>query len=135
MSELLGSDGPFEVEERRTLLEIVDAIIPAQENRPGAADEQIFAEILHTATPAVTPIRAVIYRVQSAGMDAVVNSQASDVRVLVSIVVQCYYRDDRVMESIDMEPRAPFPEGFEMVEDDWSLLEPVRERGRLYRGA
>ena len=54
-------------------------------------------------------------------------------RMLVSIIVQCYYRDDRVMASLDMAPRAPFPQGFEVEQGDWSLLEPVKQRGKIYR--
>jgi hypothetical protein len=34
-----------------------------------------------------------------------------------------------------MEPRPPFPEGFEVEEGDWSLLDPVRARPKLYRDA
>ncbi len=56
-------------------------------------------------------------------------------RTMLSIIAQCYYRDDRVMRSLDMEPRSPFPEGFEVEEGDWSLLEPVRRRGKVYRDA
>ena len=56
-------------------------------------------------------------------------------RTLISIIVQCYYRDDRVMRSLDMEPRPPFPQGFEVEQGDWSLLEPVKQRGRVYRPA
>jgi hypothetical protein len=41
--------------------------------------------------------------------------------------------DDRVMRSLGMEPRPPFPEGFEMGQGDWSLLDPVRARAKLYR--
>lgn len=54
-------------------------------------------------------------------------------RTLISIILQCYYRDDRVMRSLDMEPRAPFPQGFEVEQGDWSLLEPVKQRGKIYR--
>ena len=54
-------------------------------------------------------------------------------RTLISIIVQCYYRDDRVMRSLDMEPRPPFPQGFDVEQGDWSLLEPVKRRGRVYR--
>ena len=54
-------------------------------------------------------------------------------RTLHSIIIQCYYRDDRVMRSLDMEPRPPFPQGFEVEQGDWSLLEPVKRRGRVYR--
>ena len=56
-------------------------------------------------------------------------------RALLRIVVQCYYRDDRVMRSLEMEPRPPFPKGFEVEQGDWSLLDPVRRRGRIYREA
>ena len=54
-------------------------------------------------------------------------------RTLLSIVLQCYYRDDRVMQSLGMEARSPFPQGFDVEQGDWSLLEPVRKRGRMYR--
>jgi len=32
-----------------------------------------------------------------------------------------------------MEPRPPFPKGFTIEEGDWTLLDPVRRRGKLYR--
>jgi hypothetical protein len=51
------------------------------------------------------------------------------------IILQCYYRDDRVMRSLGMEPRPPFPKGFELEQGDWSLLDPVRRRPKLYRDA
>ena len=54
-------------------------------------------------------------------------------RTLLRIVVQCYYRDDRVMRSLEMEPRPPFPQGFEVEQGDWSLLDPVKQRGKIYR--
>ena len=62
-------------------------------------------------------------------------AQLAGQRTLVSIVAQCYYRDDRVMRSLDMAPRSPFPQGFEVEEGDWNLLDPVRQRGKIYRDA
>lgn len=56
-------------------------------------------------------------------------------RTLISIILQCYYRDDRVMRSLEMEPRPPFPQGFEVEQGDWSLLDPVKQRGKIYRSA
>jgi hypothetical protein len=38
-----------------------------------------------------------------------------------------------VMRSIGMEARPPFPKGHELEQGDWSLLEPVRARGRIWR--
>ena len=54
-------------------------------------------------------------------------------KMLTRIILQCYYRDDRVMRSLDMEVRPPFPIGFELEQGDWSLLDPVRVRPKLYR--
>ena len=52
---------------------------------------------------------------------------------LVRVVLLCYYRDDRVMRSLGQEPRAPFPKGHVVEQGDWSLLDPVRKRPRMYR--
>jgi hypothetical protein len=52
---------------------------------------------------------------------------------LTRIVLQCYYRDDRVMRSLGMEVRPPFPKGFELEQGDWSLLDPVRARRPFFR--
>ena len=55
--------------------------------------------------------------------------------VLNRVVLLCYYRDDRVMRSLNMETRPPFPKGFTVEQGDWSLLDPVRSRPKLYRDA
>ena len=52
---------------------------------------------------------------------------------LVRVVLLCYYRDDRVMRSLGQEPRPPFPKGHVVEQGDWSLLDPVRARPRMYR--
>jgi hypothetical protein len=54
---------------------------------------------------------------------------------LVRVVLQCYYRDDRVLRSLGIEPRAPFPKGHVLPEGDWSLLNPVKARGGTLRRA
>jgi hypothetical protein len=50
-------------------------------------------------------------------------------------VIQAYYRDDRVMESLGIEARPPFPKGYAVEEGDFSLVEPVRARGAIWRAA
>jgi hypothetical protein len=47
----------------------------------------------------------------------------------------CYYQHDRVLEGLGMEARPPYPKGYQVVQGDLSLLEPVRARGRIYRDA
>lgn len=44
-----------------------------------------------------------------------------------------YYRDVRIVEALGLEPRAPHPGGHEMPPNDFSLLDPVRKRAKLYR--
>jgi hypothetical protein len=55
--------------------------------------------------------------------------------VLARVILQCYYRDDRVLRSLGIELRAPFPKGHVLPEGDWSLLDPVRARGGSLRRA
>ncbi len=45
---------------------------------------------------------------------------------LTRVVLQCYYRDDRVVRSLGLELRPPFPRGHVLEQGDWSLLEPVK---------
>ena len=52
---------------------------------------------------------------------------------LVRVVLLCYYRDDRVMGSLGLEPRPPFPRGHVVEQGDWSLLDLVRKRVPMYR--
>jgi len=54
---------------------------------------------------------------------------------LSRVILQCYYRDDRVVRSLGLEPRAPFPKGHTLEQGDWSLLDPVRKRPKMWRDA
>src|SRR5512138_3093257 len=54
---------------------------------------------------------------------------------LVRVVLQCYYRDDRVLRSLGIELRAPFPKGHVLPDGDWSILDPVKARGGSLRRA
>lgn len=115
----------------QALREHLRRMIPpsAQYAVPGADDPAIFADILATlprqglsGAAALTALAA-----EGAGGQARI--------AVIAVMLQCYYRDDRVMRSLGMEPRAPFPKGFEVEPGDWSLLEPVRTRPRLWRDA
>ena len=52
---------------------------------------------------------------------------------LVRVVLQCYYRDDRVLRSLNLELRPPFPLGYTLEQGDWSLLDPVKARAPMWR--
>jgi hypothetical protein len=115
---------------------------------PGADDETIFADIVTSIDRDANTVRQTLQCLHefSKGIfaDAPVDVQRSIVQqfrdehpslaaVLVAVTARCYYRDDRVMRSLGMEPRPPFPKGFEVESGDWSLLDPVRARPKIYR--
>ncbi len=52
---------------------------------------------------------------------------------LAMVTVTCYYQHDRVLEALGMEARAPYPQGYEVLSGDLSLLDPVIQRGKRYR--
>ena len=54
---------------------------------------------------------------------------------LTRVVLQCYYRDDRVVRSLGLEPRPPYPKGHVLEDGSWSLLDPVRARPPFWRHA
>lgn len=135
---------------------LVGTIIPASDiyGVPGADDDKIFADIVKTAGPFFSMLSGAL-----AGLDALAQEhgakrfadlapdacnevgkafqvkQPEVAGLLSAVTAQCYYRDDRVMRSLNMEPRPPFPLGFEVEEGDWSLLDPVRARPEFYRKA
>lgn len=55
--------------------------------------------------------------------------------VVEAVVSRSYYRDDRVLRSIGMDARPPYPDGYDVSQGDWSLLDPVRKRTAMYRDA
>lgn len=53
--------------------------------------------------------------------------------VVVSIF-EFYYTNKNVLQNINAGSCPPFPEGNSLGADDWSILEPVYERGMFIRG-
>ena len=52
---------------------------------------------------------------------------------LANQLMLCYYHHERVLPAIGLEARAPFPLGYTPIDGDFSLLEPVYERGQIWR--
>ena len=133
MSDLISSDDPFDADDKQALQAVLAYMIPADEERPGADDPLIMADILTTARSSADLVKAALAVYRSTDLVTLSQTRTPEVNALVSLAVQCYYRDDRVMASLEMEPRAPHPQGYEIPEGDWQLLEPVLQRGRHYR--
>ncbi|UPK29233.1 hypothetical protein [Bradyrhizobium sp. 195] len=131
--------------QRDDLRTIAAMIVPASDEYkvPGADDPVIQADMLATLgrdTKLVTAALDHLARLAGqplAGLDAARrHAVAQEFRehggaaaaTLVRVVLQCYYRDDRVLHSLGLELRAPFPKGHVLPDGDWSLLDPVRAR-------
>jgi hypothetical protein len=137
-------------EQVRDLRALAGIIIPpsAAYDVPGADDEMIFKDILRSLERDHDDIcRALTHLAALAGgafadlaperrTEVAVNFRetgGAPLTALVRVVLLCYYRDDRLMRSLGQEPRPPFPGGHVVEQGDWSLLEPVRARPRMYR--
>jgi len=136
---------------QRDDLRIVAAmIVPASDEYkvPGADDPAIQADMLATLGRDAAAVRAALdHLARLAGMalselDAARRETvAKEFRAsggpaaaaLVRVVLQCYYRDDRVLRSLGLELRPPFPKGYELEQGDWSLLDPVKARPSVMR--
>jgi hypothetical protein len=136
---------------QRDDLRVVSAMmIPAsaEYDVPGADDGAIQADILATlGRDSKWVAEALDHLARLAGMplaqldqarrDAVANefrsSGGAAAATLIRVVLQCYYRDDRVLRSLGLELRPPFPKGYPLEQGDWSLLEPVKARPSMWR--
>lgn len=133
-----------------TLLCVVDHIIPpsAEFDVPGASDPIIFADIVNSAgrdLPDLENALQLIDKMAGGRLASLSDDEQAQVLatfrasqpilagVVEAVTARCYYRDDRVMASIGVEARPPFPDGYDVEQGDWSLLDPVRQRGKIYR--
>jgi hypothetical protein len=125
-------------------------IIPASATYgvPGADDDTIFSDIISSIGRDRNDVRAALGKLRTlaggpfTALDAAHRSAVAvklraeggfPLGVLTRLVLLCYYRDDRVMVSLGLEARPPFPKGHELEQGDWSLLDPVRARKPFWR--
>jgi len=138
--------------ERRALRAVAALMIPAcaEHGMPGADDDAIFSDITASLGRDAVAVRRALRQLDElagahfADLPGSAREEAARrlreahpplAAALVAAVVRCYYRDDRVMRAIGMEPRPPYPRGFEVGDGDDSLLDPVRARGPIWRKA
>jgi hypothetical protein len=128
------------------LRRVAGIMIPANHafGVPGADDPMIFADIVRSLGRDTADVRTALIAL-GAGFRELDETEAEaaagvvlgrDDRVSAALgraVLQCYYRDDRVLEALGLEARAPFPKGHVLEQGDWSLLDVVRERSPLWR--
>jgi|SRR5580704_3594057 hypothetical protein len=136
--------------EWRELRRLVGLMVPANAEYgvPGADDEVIFADIVRSLGRDRNDVRAALTMLRDiasgefTGLDeakaedtamAFLVRQGPVITALGRAVLQCYYRDDRVICALGIEPVAPYPKGRVLEQGDWSLLDAVRGRPRLWR--
>jgi hypothetical protein len=138
--------------ETRDLRCIAGMMIPASTefDVPGADDAIIFADIVKSLGRDLRDVREALRGFSELAGGAIANLDlvrreavaasfrargGAAVATLSRVILQCYYRDDRVVRSLGLEPRAPFPKGHTLEQGDWSLLDPVRARPKMWRDA
>jgi hypothetical protein len=148
----MSADSPLTPAQSDDLRAIAGVIIPASAefDVPGADDPAIQADIVATlgrdaglvrealdevARLAGAPLAALDLAQQAAVAMELRGKGGAAVATLTRVVLQCYYRDDRVVRSLGLEPRPPYPIGHVLEDGDWSLLDPVRARPSMWRRA
>ena len=152
MSALQNPEIELTQAEQRDLRRLAGFMVPASAEYgvPGADDDTIFADIVRSLGRDRDPVRAALAMLREiadgdfAGLDdakaesAAMTLLSETGPVIIALgraVLQCYYRDDRVFRALGLEPRAPYPKGRELEQGDWSLLDAVRGRPRMWRDA
>lgn len=141
------SNDSLSTTEIAALREIAGTMVPADAalGVPGADDPVILADIVKSVGRDLPLVRKALVEIEAAafaGLDrdrreAVINdiykSRGAPIVALGRVVLGAYYRDDRVLQSLGQEARAPFPKGYTLEQGDWALLDAVRNRPPLWR--
>jgi hypothetical protein len=148
----MGDDrgGELTPTELRDLRRLAGLMVPSSTDYglPGGDDAAIFADIVgslgrdqNNVRKALAMLREMAGRSFTAIDEATAEAMAMallsregpEITALGRAVLQCYYRDDRVITSLGLEPRPPFPGGHTLEQGDWSLLDAVRNRPPMWR--
>jgi hypothetical protein len=136
--------------ELRDLRRLAGFMVPSNTDYgvPGADEEAIFADIVRSLGRDQSAVRNALAMLREmAGGDfaatgeaeaeatamALLRREGPEITALGRAVLQCYYRDERVIRSLGLEPGAPFPKGHIVQQGDWSLLDAVRNRPPMWR--
>jgi len=139
---------PLDPAELADLEALAGAMIPASEAHgvPGADDPEILAVIAAHAAGAREALARLaaslgdgpgtLGALDRAELEArLVRSGGPEAGAVYALVLMHYYRDDRVMAALGLEPRPPFPAGHPLEDGDAALLDPVRARAPFWRPA
>ena len=144
------SEAVLSSSESQCLHRIAGMMIPANTefDIPGADDGLIFADIVGSLGRDSGDVQAALAALSTVGggnfvdldeelaasvLEQFLASGSTPASVLGRVILQCYYRDGRVLRSLGLEARPPFPKGHTLEQGDWSLLDAVRARPKMWR--
>ena len=146
MSELL------DTAQRQRLDDVLDTLIPPIRGLPGAGGLGVANFILENAADFVPAIVSGLARLESELQESGITDWAacSDLErreilerlteqepaFVPGLVFQTfvgYYQEARVQQALGLEGRPPHPLGYAMEPSNLSLLDPVRDRPKLFR--
>ncbi len=144
------ADASLSSDELRGLCDVAGTMIPADATLgvPGADDPAILDDIVTSIGRDLPMVRAALAAIAGradggfaaldrARREALIGdwyaSGGAAAGALGRVILGAYYRDDRVLRSLGHEAGPPFPRGYTVEQGDWSLLETVRHRPKLWR--
>lgn len=140
---------PLDPTQRATLDAVLDSLIPPSRDpaRPGAGELSLGEPIAAALGDALAGFLDALDTGAGSGarfgeLDASAREQllreTADAGVLRGLVFHTYvhyYEHPRVIESLGLDARPPFPRGYVLEAGDPELLAPVRRRAPFYREA
>lgn len=156
MSQPIVSDTLLTPSQHEILDVVLDQMIPADaaRNKPSATDVGVFEYIADQSPDSFQEIarqldeldaqastsHKMLYTELSRNLQDVTLNRLrdEDPRFLMDLAlhtVACYYLDSRVLAAIGLPSRAPYPEGYTVQRGNLTLLDPVRDRGQIWRRA
>lgn len=144
---------PLAPEDARDLIAVLDEIIPPSDDgrMPGAGAVGLLAHVEAelAKNPGLAPtVEAGLaaLREQAGGdfaalegdarrdaLNALAAAQPGFLPALVFQTFTGYYRQPAVLEALGLEARPPHPQGYALEMGDLDLLQPVRDRGKVWR--
>ena len=154
MAKIIVTNKIFSDVENRNLVALLDVIIPANNARglPSAAELNFLEYLEKFGADQISTIKEELEELNKAALDktqrAFFNLEKDEQQKLCgllremnhrfarTILVQtlnCYYQDSRVLNAWGRKAGAQFPGGNKVPQDDLTILDPVRKRGKIFR--
>lgn len=140
---------PLADDEKSTLASVLEELLPRRDDgRLPGAGELGLAEAVDSATRALPLRPAIVAALASlaangfsaqlqpeklARMQALAQEAPAVFQALLAQAYGAYYTHPSVVETLGLPPRPPFPKGYDVPPTDFSVLDPVRRRAKLYR--